>query len=89
VTALIPLDSVARGVCGEKLSKQTNAAPLDPARPLLALTKVLRLLGQEASKQLAEGSIEDFWRWAVANWHVAHIPRVPGVIVETPDGASI
>ena len=82
---------VALNEKGEKLSKQTLAAPIDPARPLPALIKVLRFLGQEAPKELAEGSIEDFWRWAGANWDVAHIPRVPGVVVvvETPDGASI
>lgn len=74
---------VALNEKGEKLSKQTNAAPLDPARPLPALIQVMRFLGQEPSKQLAEGSIEDFWRWAVENWDEERVPRVAGIVVET------
>jgi glutamyl-Q tRNA(Asp) synthetase len=48
---------VARNAQGEKLSKQNLAAPLDPARPLLALIQVMRFLGQEAPKELAKGSL--------------------------------
>ncbi|HEU5338079.1 MAG TPA: hypothetical protein VFU39_02225 [Sulfuricaulis sp.] len=47
---------------------------------LPALIQVMRFLGQEVQPQLAA---------AVANRDVAHIPRVLGVIVEIPDGASI
>jgi glutamyl-Q tRNA(Asp) synthetase len=68
----------------EKLSKQTFAAPLDPARPLPALLQVMRFLGQDVPPELADGSLADFWRWAVTNWDLARIPRVPGVVVETP-----
>lgn len=68
----------------EKLSKQTLAVPLDSARPLPALIEILRFLGQEAPKKLTEGSIEDFWRWAVASWDAARVPRVPGLVVEMP-----
>jgi glutamyl-Q tRNA(Asp) synthetase len=75
---------VALNAQGEKLSKQTLAAPLDPARPLPALLQVMRFLGQKASKELSKGNIEDFWQWAVENWDAAHVPRVPGVVVETP-----
>jgi len=69
---------------GEKLSKQTFAAPLDPARPLPALLQVMRFLGQDVPPELADGSLADFWHWAVTNWDLARIPRVPGVVVETP-----
>ncbi len=67
---------VALNAQGEKLSKQTLAAPLDPARPLPTLIQVMRFLGQEVSPQLADGSIDDFWRWAVGNWEVERVPRV-------------
>lgn len=70
---------VALNEKGEKLSKQTMAAPLDTARPLPALVQALSFLRQEVSKELAEGSIEDFWRWAVGNWEVKGVPRVAGV----------
>jgi hypothetical protein len=46
------------------------------------LIQVLEFLGQEVQPQLAEGSIEDFWRWAVAKWEVKAVPRVPSVVVE-------
>jgi glutamyl-Q tRNA(Asp) synthetase len=74
---------VALNAQKEKLSKQTFAAPLDPTHPLPSLLQVMRFLGQEAPKELAEGSIEDFWRWTVANWDVRRVPRAPSVVVET------
>jgi len=74
---------VALNAQKEKLSKQTFAAPLDPTRPLPALLQIMRFLRQEVPSELAEGNIEDFWRWSVANWDVARVPRVPGEVVET------
>ena len=38
---------VAVNAQGEKLSKQTGAAPIDPARPLPLLVQALRFLGQQ------------------------------------------
>jgi glutamyl-Q tRNA(Asp) synthetase len=70
---------VALNAQGERLSKQTLAAPLDPARPLPALHQIMRFLGQEVPKELAEGRIEDFWQWAVRNWKVERVPRVAGL----------
>lgn len=72
---------VALHAQGEKLSKQTLAAPLDPVRPLPALLQVLKFLGQDVPPELAEGSIENFWRWAVGNWDAGRVPRVAGVKV--------
>jgi glutamyl-Q tRNA(Asp) synthetase len=68
----------------EKLSKQTFAEPLDTAGPLPALLRVLRFLGQDVSPELADGGLADLWRWAIAHWRVDRVPRVPGVVVETP-----
>jgi len=68
---------------GEKLSKQTNAAPLDPDLPLPVLVQVLQFLGQDAPDKLIEGSIEDFWRWAAGKWEVGKVPGVAGIKVET------
>jgi hypothetical protein len=39
----------------------------------------MQFLGQEVSSEVIEGSIEEFWRWAVANWEVKRVPRVAGV----------
>ena len=72
---------VALNARGEKLSKQTFAMPLDAARPLPALLRALRFLGQDISPELAEGGIGDFWRWAVTHWDVTRVPRVSGIVV--------
>jgi glutamyl-Q tRNA(Asp) synthetase len=74
---------------GEKLSKQTQAAPVDSTQPLPTLYEVLRFLGQEPPTDLAKDSLDDFWRWAIAHWRVERIPRVLGVFVETPGSFSV
>ncbi|BAV33160.1 glutamyl-Q tRNA(Asp) ligase [Sulfuricaulis limicola] len=72
---------VALNARSEKLSKQTLAAPLDAARPMPALLQVMRFLGQEVPPELADGSLADFWRWAVMHWDMTRVPRVAGIIV--------
>jgi glutamyl-Q tRNA(Asp) synthetase len=80
---------VALNAQGEKLSKQTIAAPLNPARPLPVLLQVMRFLCQDPPATLADCNLDEFWRWAIANWSEEHVPRVTGVIVEKPGGVSI
>jgi len=41
----------------------------------------MQFLGQEVSSEVIEGSIEEFWRWAVGNWELGRVPRVAGVEV--------
>ncbi|HKB62102.1 MAG TPA: tRNA glutamyl-Q(34) synthetase GluQRS [Burkholderiales bacterium] len=60
--------------CGEKLSKQTRAAPLTVAEAPLRLWQALRFLGQEPPVELAAGKIADIWNWALANWRTERIP---------------
>jgi glutamyl-Q tRNA(Asp) synthetase len=59
---------------GEKLSKQTRAAPLTVAEAPLRLWQALRFLGQEPPVELAAGKIADIWNWALANWRTERIP---------------
>ncbi len=66
---------VAIDAAGEKLSKQRRAAPLDRARPMPSLLAALNFLGQAAPAELAEASLADFWRWAIAHWDLARVPR--------------
>ncbi len=66
---------VAVNRSGEKLSKQTHAAPLDPSDPLPALHRALRFLGQQPPAELRSSDVESFWRWARARWDPARIPR--------------
>lgn len=67
---------VVLDAAGDKLSKQTLAAPLDTADPLSALLRAARFLGMEAGA--AVGSLGDFWCWARRNWRLASLPAVRG-----------
>ena len=80
---------VALNAQKEKLSKQTFAAPLDFTRPLPALIQILRFLGQDVPPELADGSLYNLWHWAVIHWDLGRIPRVAGVVVETPGADSV
>jgi glutamyl-Q tRNA(Asp) synthetase len=60
---------------GEKLSKQTHAAPLAPAEGPLQVSSALRFLGQEPPSGLAKETTASVWNWALANWSAHKIPR--------------
>jgi glutamyl-Q tRNA(Asp) synthetase len=68
----LPLALDARG---QKLSKQTRAAPLDEADPVPVLVKALAFLGQPVPTELALADKDAFWHWAVAHWRPDCIPR--------------
>ena len=59
---------------GEKLSKQTLAAPVDAARPLAALLAALRFLGQRPPDALERAGVTEFWEWAMAHWRLSDVP---------------
>ena len=63
---------VATNARGEKLSKQTQAAPLDPRRrPREALRSALAFLGQQVPDQDEPAAL---LRQAVTDWNAARIP---------------
>ena len=66
---------------GQKLSKQTRAAPVDPAHPAWLLLRALRFLGQVPAPELERAEAREIWRWAVQNWDLARVPRI-GQVVE-------
>lgn len=66
---------VAVNARGEKLSKQSRAAPLDAARPQPALRAALDFLGQATPKELEYASPAELWRWAKEHWDSTRIPR--------------
>lgn len=53
---------------GEKLSKQTHAAPLDSARPGPQLAAALDFLAQQPPAELSTCAPTDILAWAVAHW---------------------
>lgn len=67
---------VAVNVSGEKLSKQTLAAPLDRATPVPALVAALTFLGQSPPRELARATLADVWAWARTNWSMTRVPPV-------------
>ena len=68
---------------GEKLSKQTKAAPVDPTRPLLVLRAVLRFLNHTVPDDVAEATVPELWRYAVDHWDLLRVgPRLQGRAVD-------
>jgi glutamyl-Q tRNA(Asp) synthetase len=70
---------VAVNELGEKLSKQTHAAPVDARNPQPALVSALAFLGQQPPLELTRGTIKELWDWALANWRLARVPRLASV----------
>ncbi len=64
---------------GEKLSKQTHAAPLSHVDPLPALWHALDFLGQGPPVELRKDGVDAFWRWAMAHWRQERVPACPAV----------
>jgi glutamyl-Q tRNA(Asp) synthetase len=72
---------VATDARGEKLSKQTLAAPVDAARPGAALSAALRFLGQSPPAALAAAPARAVLEWAAAHWDRARVPATRAVVV--------
>jgi len=66
---------IATHVGGEKLSKQTLAAPLDAQAPIKDLLRALIFLGQKPPVELTHASVTELWQWALAHWHLDAVPR--------------
>ncbi|HEY5307565.1 MAG TPA: tRNA glutamyl-Q(34) synthetase GluQRS, partial [Casimicrobiaceae bacterium] len=66
---------VALNAAGEKLGKQTRAAPLSDT-PLPALLAAWRFLDQPMPPG-PPTCVAEFWTWAIASWQVARLPPVP------------
>lgn len=66
---------VAVDVAGQKLSKQTRAAPLDTRRPQQAIGAALAYLGHPPPQEILRAELSELWAWATAHWNPAWIPR--------------
>jgi glutamyl-Q tRNA(Asp) synthetase len=67
---------VATNVAGEKLSKQTLAEAVDPARGVTLLHAALRFLGQKTPLGMHQLPLAEFWPMAISLWSIADIPSV-------------
>ncbi len=70
---------VVLGRDGQKLSKQTLACALDPARGGEALVAALDFLGQAPPPALAAEGMDAIWAWARENWSLSRVPRRQGL----------
>ncbi|MDP2806078.1 MAG: tRNA glutamyl-Q(34) synthetase GluQRS [Gallionellaceae bacterium] len=59
---------IAVNVAGEKLSKQTLAAPVDASQPSATLLNVLKFLLQKPPADLAKSDLKTILEWAIQNW---------------------
>jgi glutamyl-Q tRNA(Asp) synthetase len=65
---------VAVNSSGEKLSKQSGAAPVSMRDPARTLFKALQDLGQSPPQDLEESSVGDILHWGEKNWDLQKIP---------------
>jgi len=66
---------IAVDATGQKLSKQTRAAPVDVRDPLAALFAAAAFLGQNPPEALRRTTRAEFFAWARAAWKLADVPR--------------
>ncbi len=71
---------VAIDVNGEKLSKQTLAAPLPMDDPVPELIRAWRFLDQPWCGE-SFAAVADFWAWAIPRWDTRRLPPVPMLTV--------
>jgi glutamyl-Q tRNA(Asp) synthetase len=58
---------------GQKLSKQTGAAPIDRSNPSATAATVLGLLGARLPAELGGAAPRELWAWAAANWRIEEL----------------
>ena len=59
---------IAVNAAGEKLSKQTLAAPMDTSQPAAGLLRVLNFLQQRPPADLDKYDVKTVLDWAIQNW---------------------
>ena len=66
---------------GRKLSKQNGAAAVETEQPGRVLFFLLELLGQSPLRELKDAPPGELLAWAVPNWRIQAVPRVPAVAI--------
>ena len=60
---------------GEKLSKQTFAAPLDKRNPVKPWLQSLQFLGMQPPQDAAQSDLQSLIKWAIEHWQTSNIPK--------------
>jgi len=64
---------------GQKISKRTFAASLDPAGGNALLVEAMRFLGHTVPDDLIKAPVREFWPWAINAWSIDLVPRAQGI----------
>lgn len=72
---------IAVNATGEKLSKQTLAAPIDQHHPTTTLLQVLDFLQQSPPASLKNCSVEAVLAWAIAHWNIEPLRGIKKIAV--------
>ena len=67
---------------GEKLSKQTLAAPISAHNPSATLWCALTFLQQKPPAELANYDLPALWQWAIANWRAENLAGIKTLTVD-------
>ena len=73
---------IAINATGEKLSKQTLAAAIEPERASQHLVLALRFLGQDPPGTLARAAPAEIWAWAALGWALDKVPRARALAID-------
>lgn len=71
---------VAVNADGQKLSKQTHAAPTASATPSALWRRCLEFLGHRPPHGLDGAPMEELKAWAIASWRLGCVPPIGGTI---------
>lgn len=73
---------IALNQAGEKLSKQTQARPVEGTDPGQTLWQTLAFLRQEPPEALKDASIEELRAWALAHWRREPLQGISSRIID-------
>lgn len=73
---------IALNQAGEKLSKQTQARPVEGTDPVQTLWQTLAFLCQEPPEALKDASIEELRAWALAHWRREPLQGISSRIID-------
>jgi glutamyl-Q tRNA(Asp) synthetase len=66
---------VAINTQNEKLSKQTLAQAITPQAAPMLVFQALQFLGQHPPVEIKNATLDEMWRWAIANWQLDKVPK--------------
>lgn len=71
---------VACNTQGEKLSKQTLAQAITAQAATSLVFEALQFLGQQPPLAIKNATLNEVWRWAIANWQLTKVPQCRQIV---------